>query len=106
MTSTIESVDNLPKLPPQDRVNETERSSPEDQRKQFKKALKDTLEEEKRKEKKRHQTDSVVLEKIPDDRLHLRHQAPHVEPVDTESGAPDKEKEEQTSSGKHIDLKA
>ena len=45
MATTVESVDNLPKPPPQDRVNPTERSSTDQQRRQFKKALKEEMEQ-------------------------------------------------------------
>jgi hypothetical protein len=106
MTSTIESVDNLPKLPVHDRVNETEKSSPEDQRKQFKKALKDTMQEDQQKDEAQHKTDSVGVDgdrSEPEQIQHQRHQAEH---PDSDPEEVNGEGHPKTSAGRHIDVKA
>ncbi len=106
MTSTIESVDNLPKLPPHDRVNETEKSSPEDQRKQFKKALKDTMQEDQQKDEARHKTDSVVVDKDSggqEQTQHLQRRAAH---PDSDPEVVNENGQQKTSAEKHIDVKA
>ena len=68
MATTVESVDNLTNPPPQDRIKPAERSSAEQQRRQFKKALKEEMERDEG-EKKDHQQDDAVM--IGEDRKDL-----------------------------------
>ena len=106
MTSTIESVDNLPKLPVHDRVNETERSSPEDQRKQFKKALKDTMQEDQRKEEARRKTDSAVVESSSADHEQAQHGPVQAANPDSDSEGVNENSQQKATVEKHIDVKA
>jgi hypothetical protein len=106
MTSTIESVDNLPKLPVHDRVNETEKSSPEDQRKQFKKALKDTMQEDQQKDEAQHKTDSVDVEQSGTDPEPVEHRPGQAEHPDSDPEEVNDESHPKTSAGRHIDVKA
>ncbi len=64
MASTIESVDNVSRPPPQDRVNPAERSSSERQGRQFKKELKKGLSEQQ----------DEALEQPPADAVELTHE--------------------------------
>ncbi|MFQ6007547.1 MAG: hypothetical protein ACE5K8_01210 [Candidatus Zixiibacteriota bacterium] len=105
MTSTIESVDNLPKLPVHDRVSETEKSSPEDQRKQFKKALKNTMQKDQRKDESRHETDSVDVETSGSDHEQTQQQSTAKHPASDREEI-NKESQPKTSAVKHINMKA
>jgi hypothetical protein len=106
MASTIESVDNVRKPPPQDRVNETERSSSEQRRQQFKKTMKETMEEDRDQAKKDEDADAVILEQ---DQVDLsqkhpdRHEEEQTEPDDKE---PEDNQKDKMSPDKHVDLKA
>ena len=107
MTTTVESVDNLPKPPPQDKVNPTERSSTNQQRRQFNKALKKEMEqnEDETKKKDHQQADAVMIEQ---DRKEGEHEPGARETDGPKQGAGKtvgKEKEE-SSGEEHIDLKA
>ena len=107
MATTVESVDNLPKPPPQDRVNPTERSSTDQQRRQFKKALKEEMEqnEDETKKKDHQQADAVMIGQDRKDEEH--------DPGARETDAPKQgtgkavgKKKEDSSGEEHIDLKA
>jgi len=108
MATTVESVDNLPKPPPQDRVNPTERSSTDQQRRQFKKALKEEMEqnEDERKGKDHQQADAVMIgQDHKDGEQHDPGDRQTERPKHGAQKAEDKKKEE-PSGEEHIDLKA
>ena len=108
MATTVESVDNLPKPPPQDRVNPAERSSTEQQRRQFKKALKEEMEQDEGETKgKDHQQGDVVMigQDRNDEEQHDPGDRQTERPKHGAEKAEDKEKEE-PSGEEHIDLKA
>ena len=108
MATTVESVDNLPKPPPQDRVNPTEGSSAEHQRRQFKKTLKEEMErdEGERKPEDHQRADTVTIGQDRED-------GEQRDPGDSQTDQPEhgeKEaegnKEEEAPPEEHIDLKA
>lgn len=107
MATTVESVDNLPKPPPQDRVNPTERSSTEQQRRQFKKALKEEMEQNEGETKKKdhQQADAVMIERDREDGEH----DPGARETDGPKQGAEKavvKKKDESSGEEHIDLKA
>jgi hypothetical protein len=107
MATTVESVDNLPKPPPQERVNPTERSSTNQQRRQFKRALKEEMEqnEDKTKKKDHQQVDAVMIEQDQKD----REPDPGTQETDGLKQGAEKavsKKKEEPSGEEHIDLKA
>ena len=106
MTSTVESVDNLSKPPPHERVNASERSSAEDQRKQFKKALKETVQEDLREDDQGPPTDSVVIELPRRNERQSRHRKSQAAPAEPDLDEVKKEGHNPTSVEKHIDVRA
>ncbi len=108
MTTTVESVDNLPKPPPQDKVNPTERSSTEQQRRQFRKALKEELEQDEgdRKGKDHQHADAVVVGQ--DREAGSQHDPGGRQAFRAKPGAEKTEDngKEEPSSERHVDLTA
>jgi len=62
MAPSIESVDNLPKPPPRDRVNKTDRNKEEQDRELFKKTLKRKMQPRAEDDEPEGSTDALILE--------------------------------------------
>jgi len=106
MTTIIESVDNLPKPPQHDRVNEAEKSSPEDQRRQFKKALKESMQEDEGPKEDDRQADDVVIKQDKKDQKQDQPGSQQADLATPVSDKTDEEHKDKASDGEHIDLKA
>ncbi len=106
MASTIESVDNVRKPPPHDRVNEAERSSSEHQRRQFKKTMKETMEEDKERAKKDQEADAVIIGQDQTDQRQNQSRHLKAEPSELVEKEPQGKQKDKKSADEHIDLKA
>ncbi len=106
MATTIESVDNLSKPLQHDKVNPTERSSSEHQRRQFKKALKEEMEQDKGKGKDTQKADVIMIEQDDKDRKRQGPRDQDKGQTDQSGGQTQGKEEEDVSDDEHIDLKA
>jgi hypothetical protein len=106
MASTIESVDNVRKPPPHDRINEAERSSSEHQRRQFKKTMKETMKEDKERAKKDQEADAVIIGEDQTDQEQNQSRHQEAEPSELDEKEPEDNQKDKKSEDGHIDLKA
>ena len=106
MDSPVDNVDFTSPYQGSDQVSPLHRSERDKERK-FARALKEKLEEDLEKRKKRHKQDALVLERLPDvDRPHVLDK-PDEASENTVGAADDDDDEDQgQQSSEHIDLRA